>query len=126
MYEQNVNSLSARRRTVNACDAIQQDAHALDETSKQNLKRHLQKFVKAARTSSAKVILKDDDQIQFLITVNEDKVRRATKSLVLGKAKVMSYEDLEEARAKRVVKESTQAAKGKENVVGSAKVVRPR
>jgi len=32
---------------------------------------------------------------------------------VLGKAKVMSYEDLEEARAKRVVKESTQAAKGK-------------
>jgi hypothetical protein len=119
--------LSARRRTVNACDTIQQDAHALDETSKQNLQRHLQKFVKAARTSSAKVILKDDDQIQFLITVNnEAKVRRATKSLVLGKAKVMSYEDLEEARAKRVVKESTQAAKGKENVVGSEKAVRPR
>ena len=33
--------------------------------------------------------------------------------LVLGKAKVMSYKDLEEARAKRLVKESTQAAKGK-------------
>jgi len=32
---------------------------------------------------------------------------------MLGKAKVMSYEDLEEARAKRAVKESTQAAKGK-------------
>jgi hypothetical protein len=32
---------------------------------------------------------------------------------VLGKAKVISYEDLEEARAKRVVKESTKAAKGK-------------
>jgi hypothetical protein len=32
---------------------------------------------------------------------------------VLGKAKVISYEDLKEARAKRVVKESTQAAKGK-------------
>jgi len=33
--------------------------------------------------------------------------------LVLGKAKVISYEDLVEARAKRVVKEATRAAKGK-------------
>jgi hypothetical protein len=32
---------------------------------------------------------------------------------VLGNAKVMSYKDLEEARAKRVIKETTQAAKGK-------------
>jgi hypothetical protein len=32
---------------------------------------------------------------------------------VLGKAKVISYEDLVEARAKRVIKDSTQAAKGK-------------
>jgi hypothetical protein len=32
---------------------------------------------------------------------------------VLGRAKVISYEDLKEARAKRAVKESTQAAKGK-------------
>jgi hypothetical protein len=30
-----------------------------------------------------------------------------------GEGKVMSYEDLEEARAKRVVKEATRAAKGK-------------
>lgn len=92
---------------------IQRDAYALDKTSKQNLQRYLQKFVKAVQTSSAKVILKDN-QIQFLTTINnEAKVWQATKLLVLGKAKVMSYEDLEEARAKRVVKESTQAAKGK-------------
>jgi len=32
---------------------------------------------------------------------------------VLGKAKVMSYEDLEEARAKRVVKDAVKEAKGK-------------
>jgi hypothetical protein len=32
---------------------------------------------------------------------------------VLGKAKVMSYEDLEEARVKRVVKDSAQVAKSK-------------
>jgi hypothetical protein len=41
---------------------------------------------------------------------NEAKVRRSTKSVVLGKAKVMSYKDIEEARAKRAAKD---AAKGK-------------
>ncbi|EMR88324.1 hypothetical protein BcDW1_3031 [Botrytis cinerea BcDW1] len=92
---------------------IQQDAHALDETSKQNLARHLQKCTKAFQTSSARSILQED-RIQFLTTINnEAKVRRSTRSLVLGKAKVMSYEDLEDARAKRAIKESTQAAKNK-------------
>jgi len=115
--------LTARRRTANVVSAeafmslqnliIQRDAHALDETSKQNLARHLQNCAKAFQKSSAKGILQED-QIQFLTTINnEAKVRRSTKLLVLGKAKVMSYEDLEEARVKRVVKESTQAAKGK-------------
>jgi hypothetical protein len=45
---------------------------------------------------------------------NEAKVRRLTKSLVLGKAKVISYEDLEEARAKRAEKEAAREAKGKD------------
>jgi hypothetical protein len=39
------------------------------------------------------------------------KVRRPTRSVVLGKAKVMSYEDLEEARAKRAAKEKTTLGK---------------
>jgi hypothetical protein len=55
-----------------------------------------------------------EDQIQILTTINnEAKVRRSTKSLVLGKAKVMSYEDLKEARAKRAEKEAAKEAKGK-------------
>jgi hypothetical protein len=92
---------------------IQRDTHALDETSKQNLARHLQKCAKAFQKSSTQAILQED-RIQFLTTINnEAKVRRSTKSLVLGKAKVMSYEDLEEARAKRVVKDSVKEAKGK-------------
>ncbi|PSN58983.1 hypothetical protein BS50DRAFT_444481, partial [Corynespora cassiicola Philippines] len=57
---------------------IGQDARALDEPSKQRLQRHIN---------------------------NEARVRRSTKSVVLGKAKVMSYEDLEEARKKRAAKE---------------------
>ncbi|KAF4625232.1 hypothetical protein G7Y89_g12940 [Cudoniella acicularis] len=61
------------------------------------------------RADEMTVILKDD-QIQFLTTINnEAKVRRSTRPLVLakgkGEGKVMSYEDLVEARAKRVEKD---------------------
>jgi hypothetical protein len=49
-----------------------------------------------------------------LIKINKEaKVRRSTRSVALGKAKVMSYEDLEEARAKRATKENTSLSKGK-------------
>jgi hypothetical protein len=41
------------------------------------------------------------------------KTRRSTKSVVMGKAKVMSYEDIKEARAKRAAKEQATAGKGK-------------
>ncbi|OCK94177.1 uncharacterized protein K441DRAFT_562013, partial [Cenococcum geophilum 1.58] len=44
---------------------------------------------------------------------NETKVRRSTKLVILGKAKVISYEDIKEARAKRTVKEEPTAGKGK-------------
>ncbi|XTI83930.1 hypothetical protein V2W45_1465110 [Cenococcum geophilum] len=54
---------------------IKQDAYTLDKISKQSLQRH--------------------DQIRLLITINnEAKVRRSTKLVVLGKAKVMSYRTL--------------------------------
>ncbi|KAF7510608.1 hypothetical protein GJ744_006220 [Endocarpon pusillum] len=45
---------------------------------------------------------------------NEAKVRRATKSIMLGKANVMSFEALEQARAKRTAKEQAK-------VIGSRK-----
>ena len=91
---------------------IKQDACAEDETSKQRLQRHIQKFANAAQTCFAERALQRE-QIHFLKKVNnEAKVRRSTKSLVLGKAKVMSYEDLEEARAKRAAKDVAKA-KGK-------------
>lgn len=74
---------------------IKQDAYAEDEMSKQRLQRHIQKFANTAQTCFAERALQRD-QIHFLKKVNnEAKVRRCTKSLVLGKAKVMSYEDLE-------------------------------
>jgi hypothetical protein len=44
---------------------------------------------------------------------NEAKIRRSTTSVVLGKAKVISYEDLERARVKRAAKEEATTEKGK-------------
>jgi hypothetical protein len=92
---------------------IKQAACAEDEMSKQRLQRqHIQKFANDAQTCFAECALQRE-QIHFLRKVNnEAKVRRSTKSLVLGKAKVMSYEDLEEARAKRAAKDAAKA-KGK-------------
>ncbi|KAF2454539.1 hypothetical protein BDY21DRAFT_273638, partial [Lineolata rhizophorae] len=46
------------------------------------------------------------DYIRLLTIINnEAKVRRSTKLVVLGKAKVISCEDLKEARARRAAKE---------------------
>ncbi|KAI9766956.1 MAG: hypothetical protein M1839_004664 [Geoglossum umbratile] len=51
----------------------------------------------AAQRSFARKAL-PQEQTQFLSRINnEAKVRQSTRSVVLGKAKVMSYEDLEEA-----------------------------
>jgi hypothetical protein len=49
-----------------------------------------------------------------LIKINKEaKVRQLTRSIVLGKAKVISYKDLEEARAKRTTKKKTTLGKVK-------------
>ncbi|KAF2804521.1 uncharacterized protein BDZ99DRAFT_467223 [Mytilinidion resinicola] len=90
---------------------IEQDAHKLEEASKQRLQRRLQKFSNAAQIFLAeRTLLQDENQLLFKQN-NEAKVRRSTKSTVIGKAKVMSYEDIEEAREKRAAKE--QAASDK-------------
>jgi hypothetical protein len=92
---------------------IEQDADALDEAKKRSLQRHLQKLAKAAQLFFAKGALQQN-HIRFLLIINnEAKARRATKSLVLGKAKVMGYEELVEAREKRAEKDAALRAKGK-------------
>ena len=84
---------------------IKQEACALDGLDKQHLQRHVQKLASAAQRSFAKETLLQE-QTQLLSKINKEaNVRQSTRSVVLGKAKVMSYEDLEEARAKRAAKE---------------------
>ena len=79
---------------------IQRDAHALDETSKQNLARHLQEICQSFLKILCQGYPPGGPNSTLSTINNEAKVRRSAKSLVLGKAKVTSYEDLEEARAK--------------------------
>ncbi|XTI93687.1 hypothetical protein V2W45_1253686, partial [Cenococcum geophilum] len=79
---------------------VERDTRALDDESK----LRLEKLLNAAQISFAERALLENDK-QLLIKQNDEaKRRRSTKSTVLGKAKVMSYEDLEEARAKRAAK----------------------
>ena len=86
---------------------IEQDTHALNERSKQRL----QKFTNAAQISFAEcALLRDENRVLFKQN-NEAKVCRSTKSTVVGKAKVMSYEDIEEERANRAAKEAAAASK---------------
>ena len=85
----------------------------LDKTSKQRLQRHIQKLANATQLSFAeRALLREHNQ--FLTRINnEAKVRRSAKSKILGTARVMSYEDLEKARAERAAKEAEKAATGK-------------
>jgi hypothetical protein len=90
---------------------VHQDAHSLDDLDQQRLKRHMQKFTKGAQTLIVGGTLQQD-RIKSLLKANDEaKPRRSTKSIVLGKAKVMSFEDLVEARTKRAEKEANKAAK---------------
>jgi hypothetical protein len=90
---------------------ITQDAYAHDAQSRQRLQKHVQKLASAAQISFAERALLQD-QNRFLLKVNgEAKTRRSTRSVVLGRAKVMSFQELEEARSKRAAKDRANAEK---------------
>ncbi|KAF2174915.1 hypothetical protein K469DRAFT_469152, partial [Zopfia rhizophila CBS 207.26] len=81
---------------------IEQDTHVLDERSKQ----HLRKFANAAQISfTERTLLMNENRLLFKQN-NKAKVRRSTKLMIVGKAKVMSYEDIEGERANRAAKEA--------------------
>jgi hypothetical protein len=114
--------VSAEDRT-SLHNLIKQDTRTLNETSIQRLERHIQKLANAAQMSFAEGAFLHDQNQMLIRMNNEAKVRRSTKSIILGKAKVMSFEDIEVARAARAAKE---VIKGKGNVVGSIRVLRQR
>jgi hypothetical protein len=90
---------------------LQRDAHALDEKNKAKLEKHLNLFAKAAQSSFAKNALQQN-HIQLLLKINDEaKARRSTKSLTLGTAKVMGFQELQIKRAKRAEEDAAAAAK---------------
>jgi hypothetical protein len=96
-------------------DLIKQDACAAvsDEGSRQRLQRRVQKLASAAKISFIKQsLLQDHNRLLYRIN-SEAKVRRSTRSLVIGTAKVIEYEDLVKARAERTAKDKVTADKGK-------------
>ena len=82
-----------------------------DEANRQHKERLQQKHTNATQLSFAERALLVE-QNRFLARINnEAKVRRSTESDVLGTVKVMSYEDLEKAKAERAAKDAAKEAK---------------
>jgi hypothetical protein len=79
-------------------------------------RQRLQKLANAAQISFAECALLQDEN-QLLFKQNDEAKRRwSPKSSVIGRAKVMSFEDIEAAREKRAAKQvarDSPAAKGK-------------
>jgi hypothetical protein len=96
-------------------DLIVRDTHVLEKTSKDCLQRRIQKLASAAKVSFAeRALFKDRNNFLLHLQINrEAKTRRSTKPVVPGKAKVTNFEDFEEARAKRAVKEQALISKPK-------------
>ena len=86
---------------------IKWDTYTLNKRSK----LRLWKFANAAQISFAeRALLTDKNQLLFK-QKNEAKVCRSTKSTIVGKAKVISYKDIEEEQANRAAKDATVALK---------------
>ena len=81
------------------------------ESSKQRKQRLVYKIVTGAQTYFAENALLEDRN-QFLTEINnESKPRQSTKSASLGKAREMSYKDLEKTRAQRAANEAAKKAR---------------
>lgn len=108
-----VTPVSAEAFTFLQNTIVRHDARKLDEVDKQRLMRHIEKLAKAGKVLLARSALQEG-HIRFLHKINnEGEARRSTRAIVLGTAKVMSYEDLEEAKAKRAEQREKGSRKGK-------------
>ncbi|KAF1967812.1 hypothetical protein BU23DRAFT_515577 [Bimuria novae-zelandiae CBS 107.79] len=94
-----------------------------DEASSQRKERLQQKVSNAALTFLAKNALLHDQNVFLKKINNEGKTRRATKSTILGTAKVMTWDDLEKARGEHAIKETRKAEKEAKKAVRQAKKV---
>ncbi|KAF1818309.1 uncharacterized protein K489DRAFT_413929 [Dissoconium aciculare CBS 342.82] len=92
-------------------DVIRHDAQGLDGSSQRRLQKHFQKLSKAVETSFAEHVLLERRNEFLQRTNGEARVRRSTRSKVIGTARVMSYEDLEKARDERALQDAKSTSK---------------
>jgi hypothetical protein len=62
---------------------------------------HIQKIVNAAEQSLTSCALLQEENQVLTIQNREKKIRKSTKATKVGTAKIMSYEDIVQAKAKR-------------------------
>jgi hypothetical protein len=99
----------SREALMSLLDRIKQVPE--DEASSQHKARLQQKVANAAQTYLAKIALLYNRN-QFLAKINnKGRARRAADQKVIGKARVVTYKDLVEERAKRTVIDAKAAEK---------------
>lgn len=87
---------------------LEQSSHMLDDSNR----HYVQKLANAAeRVFPDRALLLDENSNLFKQN-NKKECRQSARSTVVGKAKVMSYEDIKAAQAKRDAKEAA-VVKGK-------------
>ncbi|KAK1807420.1 hypothetical protein LTR12_018232, partial [Friedmanniomyces endolithicus] len=102
-------------------DLIKKHGHMLDGVNMQRLQRHVQRLTNATTLSLAKQNLLQAQNRLLAKINNEAKVRRSTKSKIVGTARVMRYEDLDKARLERATKEADKEAADKAKKAKKAK-----
>ena len=91
--------------TAKSLENIMSDAEArFAKASDEDSRVYFRKVAKAAQKAFADRALAWDENQHLTLQNNEKKARNAVRSTVVGKAKVMSYEDIVEARKKRDLK----------------------
>jgi hypothetical protein len=91
------------------CSLLKQNTDSLGERGK----RHVEKLSNAAKKWAAECAILLDENRLLCEQNNESNVRKSTRSTVVGKAKVMRWDDLERAKAARAAKEQAAADKKK-------------
>jgi hypothetical protein len=107
LYDEPLRTPITSEHLVSLRRTIEQNTHIPDSHSQQ----HLQKLANAAeRAMTARDLLFQENSDLFKQN-NESNTRASTKSTVVGKARVMSFEDITEARKKRDEKDIAAAGR---------------
>jgi hypothetical protein len=84
---------------------------------------HIQKIVNAAKQSLTGCALLQEENQALIIQNREKKIRKSTKATKVGTAKIMSYEDIVQAKAKRDEKVVKATSRKSRKQKGAAKPV---